>query len=149
MTENNPISTLNETSPSVQKHIELLQATIERMASNSSSAKTWCITLVSAVLVTVAGKEKPDFVLIALIPTFLFLALDTYYLALEKGFRNSYSSFVKELHKNLLTSKDLYHIRSKGDQTKLQIEAFKSFSVWGFYSLLGVLIFLVRWLAFV
>ncbi len=146
MTENPQVSTLNEISSSVQTHLGILQAVIERMASNSSSSKTWCITLVSAVLVIVAGKEKPDFALIALIPTLLFLALDTYYLALEKGFRNSYNSFVTKLHENSLSPKDLFFVKLEGDQTELQIEAIKSFSIWGFYSVLGLLICLARWL---
>tara|TARA_Y100000294_G_C8529053_1_gene326165 strand:- start:131 stop:433 length:303 start_codon:yes stop_codon:yes gene_type:complete len=98
MTEDQ-IPQLSEASPSVQTHLGILQGVIERMASNSTSSKAWCITIVSAVLVIVAGKRNPDFALIALIPTFLFLALDAYYLAMEKGFRNSYNSFVKKIMK--------------------------------------------------
>lgn len=86
---------LNENSPSVQTHLGILQGVIERMAGNSTSAKAWCITLVSAILVVVADKNKPQYTLIAIIPTILFGALDIYYLALEKGFRNTYNEFVK------------------------------------------------------
>ena len=80
---------LTESSPSVQIHLNILQGVIERMASNSNSSKAWCITIVSAILVVVADKGKPDYAYIAFIPTLLFFALDTYYLALEKGFRNT------------------------------------------------------------
>lgn len=75
-----------------------MQGIIQRMAENSRSCKTWCITIVSAVLVLVLRVDKPDYILVALAPTVLFLFLDTYYLALERGFRKSYKAFVKKLH---------------------------------------------------
>ncbi|HDZ9313104.1 TPA: hypothetical protein RUZ05_003537, partial [Vibrio cholerae] len=80
MTENQIIS-VTEESPSVQAHLTMLQNIIQRMASNSSSCKSWCITLVSAVLVIVADKGKPDYAWIALLPTVIFACLDAYYLA--------------------------------------------------------------------
>jgi hypothetical protein len=64
------------------------------MASNSASCKAWCITLVSAILVIVADKGKPQHALITIIPTVLFLVLDTYYLAIEM-FRQSYTRSLK------------------------------------------------------
>lgn len=96
-------ATLSETSPSVQTHLGILQNVIVRMASNSTAAKTWCITIVSAILVVVADKKKPDYALLALIPLILFMALDAYYLAMEKGFRNAYNSFIRRLHAGTLT----------------------------------------------
>ena len=146
MTENHQNQQLSEASPSVQLHLGILQGVIERMASNSTSSKAWCITIVSAVLVIIADKEKPDFAFIALIPTFLFMTLDAYYLAMEKGFRSSYNLFIRKMHKSLLVPEDLYSVKPEGNQSKLQFEAFKSFSVWGFYSILGLLIALTRWL---
>jgi hypothetical protein len=135
---------LNETSPSVQTHLGILQSTIQRMANNSSSSKTWCITVVSAILVVVADKEEPNFAFIALIPTLLFLALDTYYLSLEKAFRESYNSFIHRLHQGELQPSDLYSVSPKGKMSKHQLEALKSFSIWGFYLTLVVLIILTR-----
>lgn len=61
------------------------------MATNSASAKAWCLTLVSAILVIVADREISTLVYIPIIPTILFFVLDTYYLALERMFRNSYN----------------------------------------------------------
>jgi len=136
--------TLSESSPSVQTHLGILQGVIERMAANSSSAKAWCITIVSAVLVVVADKSKPDYALIALIPTGLFLALDVYYLAMEKGFRNSYNAFVRKVHDGSLTAEDLFSVQPKGGRSALQWEAFQSFSVWGFYLVLGIMIVLAK-----
>ena len=135
---------LAETSPSVQTHLGILQNVIQRMGANSSSCKAWCITVVSAVLVIVADKSKPDFAFIALIPTLLFLALDACYLALEKGFRSSYNDFVKRLHAGTARAEDLYAVNPKGSQSDHQLEALKSFSVWGFYATVVILIVLAR-----
>lgn len=137
-------SQLDETSPSVQAHLGVLQNIIQRMAANSTASKTWCITLVSAILVIVADKGKPQYAFIALIPTILFLALDAYYLALEKGFRNSYKNFVKKIHDGTATADDLYAISPHGNQSSLQVEALKSFSVWGFYVTLTIMIYIAK-----
>ena|SRR3989338_243886 len=56
-----------ENSQAVQSHLTILQAVIQRMANNSSSSKAWCITLVSAILVIVADKGKPQYAWIAVI----------------------------------------------------------------------------------
>lgn len=48
-----------ENSQAIQTHLEITQSVIQRMAVNSASCKTWCITLVSAILVIVADKGKP------------------------------------------------------------------------------------------
>ncbi|EGQ7881688.1 hypothetical protein BVZ13_18590 [Vibrio cholerae] len=131
-------------SPSIQTHLGILQGVIQRMASNSSSCKAWCVTLVSAVLVIVADKGKPDYAWIAMLPTFVFAALDAYYLALEKAFRNSYNSFITKLHKKMLTSADLYSVLPKGDMSALQLQSISSFSVWGFYGCLAVLVVITK-----
>lgn len=138
------ITNLNETSPSVQAHLGILQNIIQRMAANSTASKTWCITLVSAILVIVADKGKPQYAFIALIPTILFLALDAYYLALEKSFRNSYNIFIKKIHNKTATTDDLYAVAPTGNQSLLQIEALKSFSVWGFYLTLIIMIYIAK-----
>src|SRR5207253_9922963 len=95
---------LNETSPSVQAHLGIIQNVIQRMGSNSSTCKTWCITIVAALLVVIADKNKPNVALLALFPTVLFAGLDVYYLALEKGFRHSYDNFIRKLHIQALTA---------------------------------------------
>ena len=131
---------LTEESASVQSHLQLMQGVIQRMAVNSSSCKAWCITIVSAILVLIADKNRPELAWLALFPSFLFLALDVYYLALEKAFRMSYNEFIKKLHEKQLYSVDLYLIAPKGNISIHQLESIKSFSVWGFY---GALMFLV------
>jgi len=79
-----------------------------------------------------------------LIPTVLFLALDAYYLGLEKGFRNAYKAFVQKVHEGTLEPEDLYSVAPKGKVSRLQAQALGSFSVWGFYGALALLI-LIAW----
>lgn len=141
MSSSNP---LTEESPSVQAHLQIMQGVISRMAANSTASKAWCITIVSAILVLVADKSKPEYALIALVPIFLFLALDSYYLALEKAFRDSYNSFINKLHEQNIFSEDLYSVAPKGNMTKHQVAALRSFSVWGFYVCLGVMVYLAK-----
>jgi len=142
MDSNEAPGPLTEESVSVQSHLQIIQAVIQRMATNSSSCKTWCITIVSAILILIADKNKPELALLALLPSILFLALDAYYLALEKAFRSSYEDFVKKLHEGELYSNDLYSVTPKGNMSKHQIESIGSFSVWGFYGALVILIVL-------
>lgn len=94
MRTTNEVNAFREDSQAVQAHLGIMQDVIQRMASNSASCKTWCITLVSAILVVVADKGKPEYAWLALIPTVLFFALDAYYLALEKMFRLSYNNLL-------------------------------------------------------
>ena len=142
----NPIQ-IDPEAASIQTHLGIIQNVIQRMSANSTNCKAWCVTLVAAVLVIIADKGKPEYAWIALLPTIVFLALDAYYLALEKGFRNSYNQFVSKLRAGNLTEKDLYSVMPIGNMSKLQIEAAKSFSVWGFYISLGVLIGVTKWIA--
>jgi hypothetical protein len=135
---------LDETSPSVQAHLQIIQAVISRMAGNSSSCKAWCITLVSAILVVIADKGKPDYAFLALLPALLFFALDTYYLALEKAFRNSYNSFVSKLHASGVSPHDLYVVQPGGNTIRNHLKAVGSFSIWSFYSSLAILIAIAR-----
>lgn len=135
---------INESSPSAQAHLSILQSVIQRMAANSTSCKAWCITLVSAILVIVADKGKPEYALIALLPVLLFMALDTYYLWLEIGFRDSYEQFVKKLHAGDAGPSDLYKVVPEGDRFSHLMKAFTSFSVAPFYVALIALIFVAQ-----
>jgi hypothetical protein len=137
--KNGPFLSLDDASPSVQTHLEVIQGVVQRMALNSASCKTWCITLVSAILVVVADKGKPSLAWLTVMPIVLFAGLDVHYLALEKGFRKSYNSFVHKLHNHELLASDLYSVEPTGNLSALQLQAMKSVSVWGFYISLIVL----------
>lgn len=135
---------LTDSSASVQTHLEILQNVIQRMSSNSTQCKTWCITIVSAILVIVADSGEPNYAWIALFPSFLFLGLDSYYLSLEKGFRKSYKRFVKKIHAHTLEPNDLYSISPSGKMGKHIWKSFLSFSIWGYYLGLIILVIILR-----
>ncbi len=133
-------------SSAVQKHLEITQGVIQRMAENSRSCKVWCVTLVSAILVLVARTGNSEHALIALLPTVLFYLLDAYYLGLERGFRDSYEKFVERLHGRRVTESDLYAVAPMGSTPQGTIWAmFRSFSVLPFYAVVVATI-LLAWL---
>ena len=136
---------LSVESLAVQAHLSLVQGTIQRMAENSRSCKVWCVTLVAATLVLVARTGEPHHALLALLPTLLFLLLDTYYLALERGFRKSYDTFVGNLHGGHLALRDIYIVRPTGMGWTLTARSFGSLSISLFYLPLVVTV-LLAWL---
>lgn len=97
-------------SPAVQKHLEMIQGIITRMADNSRSCKLWCITLVAAALILLSRTETADHVLLALAPTTLLYLLDAYYLSLENAFRQSYRELVRKIQQGPLERSDIYSI---------------------------------------
>ena len=143
MVENQP---LNENSSAVQAHLTMMQGVINRMAENSRSCKVWCVTLVAATLVLVARTGEPQHALIALVPTLLFLFLDSYYLALERSFIRSQNAFVAKLHGGELESADLYRVVPIGMGWRMVGRCLLgSVSIWPFYLLVAVTI-LLTWL---
>ena len=69
------------------KPLEFLQAIIARMAANSTQMKTWNVGLTTAVIGFVAAHEGH--------PALAFWALDAYYLALERRFRELYTTAIR------------------------------------------------------
>lgn len=138
---------INGSSQIIGTHLSILQNIIQRMAGNSSSVKTWCVTLVSALIVVVIDKGKMDYLSVTIFPILLFFLLDTYYLALERGLRNSYSTFVKRLlHEDIAFISDLYEIKPEGGLKKLFFLAIFSASIWPFYLTLVGLIFVIKYI---
>ena len=135
---------IDEDSAAVMSHLEIMQGVIQRMATNSSSCKAWCITLVSAILVIVANKGKPNSVWVALIPTVLFWGLDAYYLALEKRFRKNYNEFIYKLHNGGIEAEDLYAVKPLDGAFTTYLVSFFSPSVLFFYFTIGLMIVLAR-----
>ena len=134
-------------STSVQTYVGILQTVINRMAANSAGCKTWCITLVSAILVIVATVGKPDFIWISLFPVFLFSVLDSFYLGLERRFQTLYNSFIHKLHSNTAKIEDLFVITQRvgvAETLCSTLNACKSVSIWLFYGVLGVMLVAVR-----
>lgn len=139
--------TVNLDSPAVQSYLTILQGVIGRMASNSAGAKTWCIALVSAIIVVIADKGEPEYVWIALVPVGLFFLLDAYYLGLERQFRERYNDFIGKLHEGNAEVNDVFIVTPGGGLTgsmKAALVACGSVSIWPFYFLLALMLLAVR-----
>jgi len=135
-------------SSSVQSYLNILQGIITRMATNSASCKAWCVSLVSAILVVIADKNKPNYAWITLIPILLFFLLDSYYLGQERSFREIYNNFVKDLHTGEAGTDKLFVLKPPRGMNvvNLLFSSSLSFSVYPFYLTLVLTVIIARYL---
>lgn len=96
------------------KHLEMIQAIINRMAQNSFMIKGWAITLVVALFAFVGNKLNIEFVPLIFTPILLFGGLDAYYLMLEKRYRELYKQTAQK-EENAI---DFQLVISKDHKTK-------------------------------
>ncbi len=75
---------------SKEKHLELIQGVINRMAGNSFHLKGWSVVLVSALFALAASDTNANFVLLAFLPAIAFWVLDGYFLQQERMYRKLY-----------------------------------------------------------
>lgn len=85
-----------DTSSDKHKHLDFVQAAINRMASNLFLLKGWSITLIAALFALAAKDSNQFYVLIAYFPLFIFWSLDGYFLSQERKFRALYD-FIRKL----------------------------------------------------
>lgn len=134
-------------SPSVQSYLSILQDVIGRMGTNSAGCKTWCIALVSAIVVIISDKSNPNLAWATLIPIVLFFFLDAYYLGLERRFRANYDTFIRKLHSGTADMEDIFIItleQGLGKTLEATFKACISISVWVFYGFLLIMLIIVR-----
>ncbi|MFA3873175.1 hypothetical protein ABS735_05740 [Streptomyces sp. MMCC 100] len=72
------------------KHLELLQATVNRLGTNSFLIKGWAMTVSGGLTAAAMGGAGWPVALIALMMTAGFWLLDCYYLEKERLFRSLY-----------------------------------------------------------
>ena len=75
-----------------EKHLELIQGVINRMAGNSFDLKRWTVVLVSALFALAASDTNADFVYLAFLPAIAFWVLDGYLLWQERMYRKLYDA---------------------------------------------------------
>ena len=124
-----------------QCFLQMAQGVVNRMAGNSAHCKTWCVTLVAAILVLAVDKSKPGIPHVAWLPVALFLSLDAYYLSLERDFILLYSRFVRRPCKLRL-----FRLRPPSGfwyRMCQTMRATASPSVGPFYAVLGAAVFVV------
>lgn len=80
------------------KHLEMIEAIIERMSKNCFQLKGWTMTLVAAVVALSSQSSDKRFIILAFIPILGFWILDSFYLQTERRY--------KLLYKNVATKKE-------------------------------------------
>lgn len=76
--------------PNKHKHLEFIQAAVNRMAGNLFLLKGWTVTLIAALFALAAKDANQLYVLVAYFPLFIFWILDGYFLSQERKFRSLY-----------------------------------------------------------
>lgn len=79
-----------------EKHLELIQGVINRMAGNSFQLKGWSVVLVSALFALAAKDARVHFVFVAYFPAIAFWILDGYFLRQERLYRELYKAVSKQ-----------------------------------------------------
>jgi hypothetical protein len=72
------------------KHLEFIQAVINRMATNSFFVKGWVLTLAAGLLTMSASRLSWQSAVVGLVPLLCFWSLDGYCLQQERLFRHLY-----------------------------------------------------------
>ena len=75
-----------------EKHLELIQGVINRMAGNSFHLKGWSVVLVSALFALAGSDKNVYFVYLAFLPAVAFWVLDGYFLWQERMYRKLYDA---------------------------------------------------------
>ena len=127
-----PNDALDPDSVAVTTHLQMLQGVIDRMASSSASCKTWCVTLVAALLLLAFVGEISLSPLVALIPIAVLAYQDMTYLTLERDLRRTYNAFVQRLHTDQLRLSELYVIAPSAPISE-RLKTASSWSIGLFY----------------
>jgi len=98
--------------PAVTAHMSLLQGIITRLANNSASCKTWCLTLVGALVSLAGATHVPGIITFALVPVVIFGFMDTMYLAQEKAYRDLYTQVVNAIRNGSYALGNVYEVRA-------------------------------------
>lgn len=130
MTDNSHATPLwTADNPAVMAHVNLLQGIINRLANNSASCKTWCLTLVAA-LVSLAGATRvPGIITFALVPVGIFGFMDVMYLAQERAYRDLYNRIIESVRDGSYSLKNIYEARAP---LRLS-QVFSAFTSWAIY----------------
>lgn len=72
-------------------HLQMIQAAITRLATNSYAYKGWAVTITAALVAFLIGKNTGALIA-GLYPILAFWGLDAYNLSLERAFRRLYDA---------------------------------------------------------
>jgi len=116
----------------VTAHITLLQAIIARLATASASSKTWCLTLVGALLSFAAGMKSPQLASFAIMPILIFAFVDANYLAQERAYRALFGAVVAKIRDGSYSRADSFEARAPLERGAV-LKALGSWSIWPVY----------------
>jgi hypothetical protein len=136
-------------SPAATAYVNLLQGVINRLAGASASCKTWCITLVSALLGLAGATHVPGIVTFALVPVVIFGFMDAMYLAQERAYRKLYARVVGLIRTNSFDRNQVFDAHAPREFFDFLL-AISSWSILPVYLTLLVAYFVVAeegWLA--
>ena len=121
-----------------RKHLEFIQNIITRMNTNSFQIKKMAVTIITAFIAIFVAQQKPIFILIAIIPTLIFWALDSYYLLQERKFRGLYNDVVANLKNNF--SMDISNYKKDLNVTYNYFNVLMSNTIMALYLLIIILL---------
>lgn len=141
---NNNEQQINET------HLGYIQNTITRMGQNSFQAKTWAITIISALvafyLTQTNNKTLNATIIISIAVSVLFCLIDVYYLYLERGYRHLYNLAAKLSTASANQQIQPYDMSIPKNKRGVveYLKSFVSFSTGGFYLLVIIGLILIK-----
>lgn len=119
-------------------HINLLQGIINRLANNSASCKTWCLTLVGAFVSLAGATHVPGIIHFALVPVIIFGFVDAMYLSQERAYRQLYTRVITKIRTGNYQYQDVFEARAPLRISSI-VSTFSSWSIFPIYlGLIGV-----------
>lgn len=128
-----------------QKHLEFIQAVVNRMAGNSFLLKGWAVTLVAALFALSAKDTNHTYVFIAYFPVIIFWILDGYFLSQERLFIDLYNHVRKLDGKEIDFSMDTRKYK-KNKRNGWVRSMFSPTFLWFYLSLIVVMLFIMYWI---
>lgn len=98
------------------KHLEMIQAIINRQANNSFLLKGWAVTITVALLAFSTKIPQGNYRWLIIAPLIIFWFLDAYYLSQERLFRDLYNLVRKTRVQNIDFSMDTQALKSEGNE---------------------------------
>lgn len=131
--ESPPSSLASADRPAVIAHLNMLQAIIARLAGQSASSKTWCLTLVGGLLGLASATKTPGLLTLGLVPVAAFAFLDAMYLAHERAFRDHFGGVVAKLRSNTYALEDVFDTRAEAPDVFAWLSALVSWATLPLY----------------
>ena len=128
------------------KHLEFIQQTINRMASNLFLLKGWTVTLIAAMFALASKESKDLYFALAYFPVLMFWLLDGYFLSQERRFRSLYDHIRNLDERSIDFSMDTQPFKAAPSRNKWSHTLFSS-TLLIYYGILVAAMTIVWWLA--